>query len=323
MVGEEGTGVRQPSTVTLVTGFFDISQEADATPNSRSLEFYLTNARTTLSQPYPMVIFCSLTLLESIRAIRDELCPDAFNKTIYFPKCIKKYEFWKTCRPIIEENRKGDIHYANHRNTVSYCLVTNFKMYMMKIASDMDNFKTSHFAWIDFGGGHACKDMGEYLPEIMKNPESKISMMYIHYRSKAELYPIRRYVYGGPCGLAGNFWTVEKSYIPKLFLSFYSAYYNFLVEGVGHGDEQTFQYVYDAHPEWFRLYYGDYGSVYSNYFLLRNDYHSVRWYFIDQAIQKGDREAAKHAIRYVMEADDNGLVKTTQSDRDVFSEAYI
>jgi hypothetical protein len=311
-----------PPSTTLVTGFFDISQETDANKNSRPLDFYLTNARPTLSQPYPMVIFCSPTLLDSIKAIRDELCPDANEKTIYFPKCIKTYEYWRTCRPVIEENRKGDALYANHRNTVSYCLVTNFKVYMMKLAHDLDHFKTTHFAWIDFGGGHACKDMSEHLPEIMKNPEPSISMLYIHYRSKAELYPIKRYVRGGPCGLAGNFWTVEKSYIPKLFLCFYSAYYKLLVEGVGHGDEQTFQYVYDEHPEWFRLYYGDYGSVYSNYFLLRKDYHGVRWHFIHQAIQKGDKVAAKHAIRYVMEADDYGLVKTTQQDRDAFSEAY-
>ena len=66
-------GSADTAAITLVTGFFDISQEPDANPNSRPLDFYLTNARATLSQPYPMVIFCSPTLQEKIQAV------EAFN----------------------------------------------------------------------------------------------------------------------------------------------------------------------------------------------------------------------------------------------------
>jgi len=282
----------RPST-TLVSIFFDIKKESDASVASRPLEFYLENGRHMLSQPYPLILFCDPGLKPQIQAIRDEVCPA--NQTVYIEKNITDYEFYQQCKPIILKNREGDPQYIDHRNTASYCIVTNFKVHAMKIAYDLNPFHTTHFAWIDFGGGHICKNMSQFLPEIMRSPKPGIAMLYITYRSAEEIQDRKRYMQGGPCGLAGNFWTIEASCVDRLFLAFYEAFYGLLLEGVGHGDEQTFQFVYHRFPEMFSLSYGDYGSVYSNYFYPRDDYHSIRWFYIQQALNKGDRAAAKRA----------------------------
>lgn len=300
-------------TTTLVTGFFNIKNVKDATTLSRPLEFYLENAKYTLSQPFPMIIFCDPTLHGHIMGIRDRECPD--NQTIYVEKNITEYETWNQCKSIIIKNREGDPQYINSRNTPSYLLVTSFKYQAIKMAYDMNPWKTSHFAWIDFGGGHVCKDMAEYLPEIVRNPGPKVSMLYIHYRSAADVADMKKYMRGGPCSIAGNFWTVEGSYVDRFYLATQELFYKQLYEGVGHNDEQTLSFIHARYPDLFRFYWGDYSSVYSNYYYVRKDYGSVRWHYIQNALNAGDRNAAREAAQNVVQSCDKGFMNLAEEEK--------
>jgi hypothetical protein len=307
--------------LTLVTAFFDISHAADANHSSRPLNFYLENGQATLSQPYPMVIFCDPQIKPAIQAIRNAVCPG--NKTEYIEKNITEYDLYKNCWNIVKQSREGSVLYATHRNTPSYSIVTNFKMQALKTAKDCNFFNTSHYAWIDFGGGHVCKDtMTPYLAEIALNLKPKIAACYIHYRSQKELESVKSYVPGGPCAIAGNFWTIEASLIDKAFAAWYALFYEQLSEGVAHADEQTFTLLYSRHPDYFNLYYGDYASVYTNYTYIRNDFHQIRWFFIQESVKKGAIPIAKKALETCFESNEKGALKLREEDKLVLRQFY-
>lgn len=300
--------------LTLVTAFFDISQATDASPASRPIGFYLENGMTTLSQPYPMVVFCDPHMKPAIEAIRDAVCPE--NKTVYIEKNITEYDLYKNCWSIVKKQREDSVIYTTHRNTPSYCIVTNFKMQAVKMAKDVASFETTHYAWIDFGGGHVCKDtMTLYLAEIALNLKPKITACYIHYRSPKELQNIKEFVPGGPCALAGNFWTIEADLVDKVYAAWYSLFYEQLTEGVAHADEQTFTLLHGKYPELFNLYYGDYASVYTNYTHIRNDFHQIRWFFIQEAVKKGQTQIAKQALETCFKSIEVGALHMREEDK--------
>lgn len=291
--------------LTLVTFFFDISQFEDANKSTRPLNFYLENGKASLSQPYPMILFCDPKMRPAIQKIRDEACPG--NHTHYIEKSITDYEIFKNCWSIVKKNREGNSFYVNHRNTISYFILMHFKMQAMKIAYDLNYFNTTHYAWIDFGGGHICKEtMTKELAHIVQNLKPKITACYIHYRSPEELKDMKKYISQGPCAIAGNFWTIEASYLNKAYLVWNELFYKQMAEGVGHTDEQTLTYMYDRYPELFTLTYGDYTTVYSNYVDIQGDYHQIRWFFIQQALNKGAKEVAKKAILACLESSQKG-----------------
>jgi hypothetical protein len=300
--------------LTLVTAFFDTSQAPDANQNTRPIGFYLENAKATLSQPYPMVVFCDPHIKSAIQAIRDAVCPG--NQTVYVEKNITEYDLYKNCWSIVKKNREGSALYATHRNTPSYCIVTNFKMQAVKIAKDTNAFDTTHYAWIDFGGGHVCKDtMTPYLAEIALYLNPKITACYIHYRSPQELQDVKSFVPGGPCAIAGNFWTIETNIVDKAYAAWYRLFYEQLAEGVGHADEQTFTLLHSRYPDLFNLYYGDYASVYTNYTYIRNDFHQIRWFFIQEAVKKGEIQIAKQALETCFKSIEVGALQMREEDK--------
>jgi hypothetical protein len=65
--------------------------------------------------------------------------------------------------------------------------------------------------------------------------------------------------------------------------------------GVGHAEEQVMVYVYDQHPEWFSLYFGDYYSVATNYHKTVEDHACVQYNFILNAAASGNHALAEEA----------------------------
>jgi hypothetical protein len=74
-----------------------------------------------------------------------------------------------------------------------------------------------------------------------------------------------------------------------------------LARGVGHTDEQVFTYCYDRHPELFTIYFGDYYSVIKNYHYVCQDWHTIKWCFIEQAKQANRHDLAQAAAKSIIE----------------------
>ena len=289
---------------TIVTMYFNLKELPDTSKETRPIEFYLTNGRGTLQLEYPMVLFCDSVTKPLLKSLRDELVDPELVPTIYIERNLADYDFYKLSWPLITENRKKSNSYknTNDRNTVSYLLVCMFKILAIQTASQRNDFGSYHYFWMDFGCSHVAKnDMREASIKMLEKPNPKVSLLYVNYRSKQTLSDIVRVVNAGTCGMAGTIFSAQKEYIPQLCSYMWSIFYEMIALGIGHTDEQVFTYCYDRHPEIFTIYYGDYYSVIKNYHHVTQDWHTVKWCFIQQALNAGRDDLAKDAAKSIME----------------------
>ena len=285
------------SKCTIVTFYFNLKNLEDTTTSTRSPSFYLENGKHTLQINNPMVIFCDSITKPLIQEIRDKLTD---KPTIYIEKNINDYDHYKMNYLTIKENRSNIGSYQNNntRSTASYLLVTSFKIHALKIAKDRNDFNSTHFIWMDFGCGHVVyKPVIEDVERVLLNPRPKITCLYIHYRSSKFLENMVDAVNNGICGIAGTFFSVEKSYIDKLYTTFQSIFYEMLSKQIGHNEEQVLTYIYDRYPELFTLYYGDYYSTICNYHQTIKDHYAVKEFFINNALNAGREDLANDALR--------------------------
>jgi hypothetical protein len=154
----------------------------------------------------------------------------------------------------------------------------------MQLAYLRNDFNTSHYVWIDIGG---CRvfgaDMEADAAAMLDSPKDKVTACYLHCRSHKQLIDIRKYCDEGWAGIAGGVFTVEKSYVSRLYAYAWGIFYEMLDNRCGHSDEQVLTYCYVRHPEIFNVYYGDYKSLLCNYHMVRKDFHVIYWYFIRNA----------------------------------------
>ena len=195
---------------TVVTAYFNLSKLKDYTPSTRSPDFYQKNGMATIGLPYPMVIFCDEETLPMIQEMRKQ-CPEEV-PTEYIVKNITEYDHYSHHYPIVENNRKTIIKTVNSRNTISYFLTTSAKPLFLLLAKQRNFFNTPFYAWIDFGGNHVMKNVATMAPKMLDNPNPKISICYIHYRSKEELKDIRSFVSEGRCGISGCIISADPVY---------------------------------------------------------------------------------------------------------------
>lgn len=268
---------------TVVSMFFNLKKLSDATDSVRPPEFYVKNGKPTLDLPYPMVIFCDAETRPFLEAART-------HPTVYVEKSLTDYEFYTTLHPIVVKNRMTNPS-PDSRNTASYFLLCMFKIQAMYLAKDM--FPGSHLAWVDMGASHVVRSFQSAIPTMLDRPNPKLSCCYIHYRSHDELHPMKdRNGIAGCCGIAATVFTVEKSYIDRIYTGMFSILLDQISQGVGHADEQVLTYLYDAHPEWFTLYFGDYYSCATNYHSTVDDLGTVQYCFIENARRAGRHDLA-------------------------------
>lgn len=280
-----------PKTV-IVTMFFNLKNLKDASVQTRPQQFYIENGRETLKLQYPMIIFCDESTYEFLKQIRDEEV-DSSIQTEYIIRNFTEYDYYKHNWDIINENRIRSKGYKdpNDRNTVSYFLMGMFKPLGLLIAKQ--TIKAEYYAWIDLGCNHIVRKLSEYAPKMLDNPNPKISVCYIHYRSNSEIMPMKSYMeYGGKCGIASTAYTVHSDYINIYYNLMFSIFNEMLVNGVGHTDETAMVYAYDRMPEIFNIYYGDYYSIFTNYHTITEDHGSIKRFFIDECNRKGRSDLA-------------------------------
>ena len=281
--------------------FFNMKKLKDSTELTRPFNFYIDNCKHVLQLNYPMVIFCDEDTFQPIKNIRNQVLPN--NQTEYVVKSIEEYEYYKCCWNIIHENREKNGRPLDRRNTSSYLLMGMFKAFAFQYVHQRNYFNSSHYAWIDIGCNHVVRELETYAPRMLENPNSKVTVCYIHYRGRDELRNMREYMKtGGPCGVASTAFTVEASYASKFYASMFSILYEMLVHEVGHTDETVMAYCYDRYPELFNIYGGDYGSVLVNYHKPTQDLHIIKYCFVQNALRNNKSALAKTMAKQVLDA---------------------
>jgi hypothetical protein len=298
-------------TTTIITMFFNMKKLKDSTELTRPFEFYINNCKPVLNLNYPMVIFCDEDTYEPIKQIRDTLIND--NNTKYIIKNIEEYDYYQNCWSIINDNRVKHGQPKDRRNTSSYLLMGMFKPYAFHYVNQHNFFNTTHYAWIDIGCNHIVRELQTYAPKMLNNPNSKVTVCYIHYRGHNELVNMRQYMKdGGPCGIASTAYTIETSYVSKFYTSMFSILYEQLFNEVGHTDETVMTYCYDKYPEIFNIYGGDYGSVFVNYHKPSQDLNIIIHCFITNALKNNETTIAKNMARELL--DNNSQLDTNTSN---------
>ena len=310
---------------TLLTMYFNLKELQDTSSGTRPIEFYLKNGRGTLGLKYPMIIFCDSTTKPLIQTLRDELVGTEA-QTVYIERNISDYDYYKLNWSIIRANRSNSPAYQDphNRNTASYFLMGMFKILALQIANQRNDFNSTHFMWVDFGCGHVIgPNVQKEATIVIEAPRPKVAICYIHYRSSDELKNMETICNAGTCGIATTVFTVEKSYINKLYSCMWAIFYEKLSKGIGHTDETVFTYCYDRHPELFSLYYGDYSSTLSNYHSITKDFHSVRYYFIENALNANRFDLAKVAASNVYDSLQNGLIILSKDEKSYLESVLI
>ncbi len=303
---------------TIVTMFYNLKDLEDSSTTTRTTEFYMKNGRGTLGLPNPMIIFCAPDTQSTIQAIRDELVDSNTIPTLYICRNLQDFDFYSQNIQTIRNQRKESTLYTkDHRNTPSYCLLTMLKIVVLQISYQMNPFHTDTFAWIDFGASHiAGERLGEAVMRMVEVPKSRVSVLYIHYRSRAEIGDMRQFVPGGPCGIAATAFTIEASYMTRFYHAMMSIFHEQLLKGVAHSEETVLTCCYDRYPELFTLSFGDYSSVCLNYHRPLGSYHVVKHHFIQNAQRAGRHDLAAQAALAVLDCvETNDLVIGEEQER--------
>lgn len=279
-------------TCTLVTMFFDLTILKDNSAGTRPVDFYLRHAPAVLCVKSPMVIFCDDHVLEKVRDIRVKESDDS--PTIYVVKSIIEYDIYKLNRDTIDHNRGHK--QATTKSTPSYFIIMMFKFQAILMAKQANHFNTTHYAWIDLGCKQVVRDVEKYAPIMLENPKPKVSICYIHYRSHTELYPPGA-LEGNQTGIAAGVFTVEKTYVDRLYNLCMCTFHNMLYSKHGLSDETVLTYAYDKDPDIFNLYYGDYYSLLSNYHEPLEDHLCIVRHFIINTWKSGNRHLSMDAAR--------------------------
>uniref|UniRef100_A0A6C0DSA1 Uncharacterized protein n=1 Tax=viral metagenome TaxID=1070528 RepID=A0A6C0DSA1_9ZZZZ len=296
--------------------YFNLKDLPDATTGTRSTEFYLKAARGTLALDSPMVVFCDITTRPWIQSLRDELIGPN-EKTIYVERPLVEYDFYKINWPIANDNWIRHKWPIEGRCTASYYLTCMFKIHALKIAQERSDFKATHYFWVDFGCSHVAysKTFHADALRMLGSPRSKVTVQMIRYWDRGERENLFESVKAGTCGLACTVFSVEKTYIARLYTLMLAVFYELLFKGIGHTDEQVMSVAYYRDPEMFNLYYGDYYSVISNYHHIVHDWHSVIYYIIERSSKDGNLIFADRTAKELVESVNGD--HTDLSDKDL------
>lgn len=302
---------------TIVTMFYNLKDLEDSSNETRTTEFYMNHGRGTLGLSHPMIIFCSPDTQPAIQAIRDELVDQTNIPTMYICRKLQDFDFYSQNIQTVCDQRKGSsIYTKSHRNTPSYCLLTMMKIIVLQMAYQRNPFHTEYFAWIDFGANHIPgNQLSKAAIRMLESPKPRVSVCYIHYRSKAEIGDMRQFVPGGPCGIAATAFTVEGSYMSRFYHAMLSMFHEQLLKGVAHSEETVLTCCYDRYPELFTLSYGDYNSVCTNYHRPLESFGTIRTFFIPNAQRAGRHDLAAEAASAVLKCVETGDLVLGENDR--------
>jgi hypothetical protein len=178
-----------------------------------------------------------------------------------------------------------------------------FKVNILKIAQERNDFQTTHYTWIDVGCSHAAPTrFQECAKELIQNPKPKIGVCYIHYRSSEELASMKDYVARQPCGVAAGVITAEASYIPAFHEHMWDVFHEMLDLRVGHSEETCLTYCVNRWPELFSVYYGDYYSLLTNYHYVSRDYELIKRNYIENVLRAKRYTLVQTVATHILES---------------------
>lgn len=252
---------------TLVTGYFDLTKQPDASPEikARSAPYYLDEHGTsTLALEQNLVVFCEPESESKIWELRPERL---HARTRVIAQSFNDFPLAR-CRDQIIVNRGGGACPSDSRNTASYYLLCMARYAMLKRVIAENAFASTHFAWVNI----CIERMGPtnlgHLQEALGQQRDKFSTCYIDYVDKKTT---QHYAdnFGphcqGRCSMCSGFFTGDAAHMKIVCDLIELKFMDCLRCGYGHADEQLINLVYFDAPDLFDWYLGDYQEMITNY----------------------------------------------------------
>jgi hypothetical protein len=293
---------------TLVTAYFDLTKCVDASEGikKRNLNHYLTNAVSTMSAPYNLVVYCESENMETLKALRPAYLEA---QTRYVVCTFDNFAFDKqgarapgnfsSYRTKIIENRAKNPYYFDNRNTASYYLMCMARYIMLKEVIEENPFQSTHFGWINI-----CMELMGYknikhLEEALSVKRDKFSTCYIDYVPEELVVNTAEYYKWGRCSMCSGFFTGNTQYMAKVCDLVEDKFLEYLEAGYGHADEQLFSAVYFQNKDLFEHYYGDYRQMITNYCYVYEAAEPPIYNFIRNSYKHKNYKKCKEACEFV------------------------
>ena len=253
---------------TIVTAFFDIGRNSWNTVHSRSVEKYLQNAARMMTLDNNMIIFIEPKYY-------DFVCKHRQTKMSQ----TKIYQVELNDLPMMQHAQK----FANIMNSEKYrsaladptvpeCtqplydVIMFSKTWFMKRAIELNPFKSTHWAWLDFGvHAHMLRDQHLHRNLFAHGISDQIKFLCRSLPQPTDLDLFKFYT-SHTNRLAGTMFTASTENMLKLHEYMMEEVDTCIRENVIDCDQSLFAVVYLRHPELFELYVGDWGDLVVNYY---------------------------------------------------------
>jgi hypothetical protein len=290
---------------TLVTAYFDLTKCPDASVEiqKRDAAHYLSNAKSTMTVPYNLIVYCEESNLETLKAMRPA---ELQAKTRYVVRKFDEIYFkddpsksFAEYRNIIAENRRRKPYNFDNRNTASYYLFCMSRYIMLREVIDENPFNSTHFAWINICIERMGMKNVELLDKALSVKRDKFSTCYIDYIPESLVKNTAEYYKWGRCGMCSGFFTGNAEYMRKVCGKIEDKFLEYAEAGYGHADEQLYSPVYFENKELFQHYYGDYKQMITNYVDIHEAAEAPVYNFIRNSYKHGDFAKCREACEFV------------------------
>lgn len=283
---------------TFVTAYFNLTKCPDASNKikERDLFYYIENANSTMSINANLVVFCDKESLPFLKSLRPS---HLVERTKYLVCDFEDFPLTKYRDKIIQ-NRIDHPYHFDERNTASYYLFCMARYDMVKTVIRENPFNSTHFAWVNI-----CIERMGYknlmnFENVMAEMRDKFSTCYIDYIPETLVKNLPEYFLFGRCSMCSGFFTGNAFYMKKFCDEIEKQFLEYLELGYGHADEQLYSPVFFKNRDIFEFYYGDYGSMITNYDMIRVHQREIVRNFVGNSFRGKEYElcAEAHSLLY-------------------------
>lgn len=296
-------------TWTIVTAYFNLKKEKDSNCEVRDKSLYFEECKYLMECRRFMVIFCDKESYPYIWRLRYNF--GLLDQTYFIIQELSDFPLYQY-RDRIEENRRGNSFYVNHRNTPSYFVLVTSKFTMLKETVKLNPFQTTNFVFIDFGIRHTgvndIQAIDRALSGQTKRNRDKVGVCWIDYTPEAIMRNNKEYYSHGRCGIAGGFISGNAKYLNLICNEVEKRFKETVEAGYGHAEEQFLPLIYLDHPEWFSVFFGDYGQMITNAGQMRQNPLITLNLLIPKARQDNKNDIAFQGCQWILDGWDKETI---------------
>lgn len=306
--------------ITVVTCLYDIRsrEKTDDDGTTRSIKDYIGLGKHMLQVRLPMIIYTdNEEVREEVLRVRQEYGLRDMTIVEWLP--FEDTYFYKYMDSIAEMMTVFELHNWNkEKDTPLYVTLNNNKFDFLQRTMDKNPFGSSFYFWMDYGIQHCAqapdeewKEVWEKWPDFIRQETEKVHHLRIHTVMKPDDCDYKEYfrmIYHHIAGsLFGGHEKPMRDYIQLYIQEWENILY---VEKWWQLDEAVMTIVVEKNPERFRLWYGDYDGLITNFI------HSKRsWFLVFQTAQRF-LDARNYTQSELVLSTLDDVMSTRESDND-------